>query len=129
MSGDLIVALSGGVVEVLAPTEAGTFSRFADLTLLNPAEGAPTDPSAVQVLDTTEGLEVLVTNAGSDTLFVFALEMASILPSPLPPSLPTPGPPDGQNERGSRHSATPGAPGTRSGAEPAGKLQSARYRE
>jgi hypothetical protein len=66
--GGAVVALAGGEVEELSPRFDGTLGVAATF---QPATGIPTDPSALAVLETASGVEVLVTAAGEDTVFVF----------------------------------------------------------
>src|SRR5205807_1812577 len=83
--GELAVAFQDGTVELLHLNPVtGTFDSPVSLVAL---DGAPPDPSALTVLDTASGPEVLVTSAGSDQLFVFGLEPT------VPPTIPPEGEP------------------------------------
>jgi hypothetical protein len=68
--GRLVVAL-GGLVEVLQQDAAGNFDVTETLTELTPLLGPPSDPSALEVLETADGLRAFVTSAGLDDVFVF----------------------------------------------------------
>ncbi len=67
--GDVVVALDGGTVLDLAPANGGLAvdQTFQSLT------GIPSDPSALAVLEGESGLQVLVTNAGGDRVYVFGI--------------------------------------------------------
>ena len=67
--GAVVVALAGGTVEELLPNAAGDLTVA---TTFEPLAGMPLEPSALEVLQTASGTEVLVTNAGEDQVFVFA---------------------------------------------------------
>jgi hypothetical protein len=68
-SGDVVVALAGGSVEVLSPQGNG-LTVTAELQAQG---GVPVLPSALEVLQTAGGqAEVLVSSQGSDAIFVFA---------------------------------------------------------
>ncbi|MFO0929315.1 MAG: FG-GAP-like repeat-containing protein [Gemmataceae bacterium] len=71
--GRVVVVLANGRVDLLQPTDQGTFSVAGELVGLN---GLPSDPSALAVLETESGFQVLVTASGSDQLFVFELPSA-----------------------------------------------------
>ncbi len=67
--GAVVAALSNGAIAELVGDAAGQFhmvNDFAPLPGLN-------DPSALQAFDSGSGLLVLLTNAGSSQLFVFAM--------------------------------------------------------
>ncbi len=68
-----LVAFRDGAVEVLTPDAAGSFQLSAELT---PLTGIPSEPTALEVLETQSGLRVLAATAGSDQLFVFDLSAA-----------------------------------------------------
>ncbi len=80
-NGDVVVAVTGGAVDILAPAAAG-LRVTADLQT---AGGVPIAPSALEVVSTSTGLaEVLVSSAGSSTVFVFtsaALSSGSVAAS------------------------------------------------
>jgi hypothetical protein len=63
-NGDVVVAEQGGSVEELGPNgnEVETFTAL---------DGTPDSPSALEVLQTPTGEQVLVTNAGESNIFVF----------------------------------------------------------
>jgi hypothetical protein len=76
-SGQVVVALAGGTVEVLTPQGNG-LSVAAELQAQG---GVPVLPSALEVLQTDSGqAEVLVTSAGSDSVFVFTAAGGKGLP-------------------------------------------------
>jgi hypothetical protein len=92
LSGDLVVAMSGGTVELLQPTTTGTFVPVPNESFqLTANTNLPTNPSDLQILpgSTAGSLEVVVSNAGSNLLFVFALETTTANPLTVP--LPGPG--------------------------------------
>jgi hypothetical protein len=68
-NGLAVAALSNGTVAELFGNSAGQFTEAASFTALT---GSLTDASELQVVDSSSGLQVLVTNTGSDELFVFA---------------------------------------------------------
>ena len=67
--GGAVVALAGGAVEELQPADGA----LAVEATLESTTGTPVDPSALAVLETASALEVLVTAAGEDTVFVFTV--------------------------------------------------------
>jgi hypothetical protein len=69
--GNLVVAEEGGTVALLEPVPGS--SLFQAAQVLTPLTGIPSDPSALEVLETADGLRVLVTGAGQDRLFVYGL--------------------------------------------------------
>jgi hypothetical protein len=71
LTGDLVVALNDGTVELVAPSGNSPLPITTPLTGL---DGTPPNPSDIQVVPTTSGLEVVVSTAGSDDLFVFTLD-------------------------------------------------------
>jgi hypothetical protein len=74
--GTLFVAQRGGIVEELRPgPDPGADVPVAELA---PLTGVPSDPSALDVLEIGP-LEVLVTNAGSDQVFVFGPSLSAPL--------------------------------------------------
>ncbi len=73
--GGLVVAEEGGTVALLEPV-AGS-SLFQAAQVLAPLTGIPSDPSALEVLETADGLRVVVTDAGQDRLFVYGLGPAA----------------------------------------------------
>jgi hypothetical protein len=78
-SGEVVVATAGGTVQVLVPQGDG-LSVAAEL---HAQGGVPVLPSALEVLHTPGGqLQVLVSNQGSDTIFVFASAVAAPVPAP-----------------------------------------------
>jgi hypothetical protein len=83
-NGDVVVAVAGGAVEVLAPAGAG----LRVTAELETQGGATIVPSALEVVSTSAGLdEVLVSSAGSSTVFVYtsaALSSGSLAASPGP---------------------------------------------
>jgi hypothetical protein len=83
--GEVMLALRDGAVVELNPA-TGAVQRFQSLT------GIPSDPSALDVLQGESGLQVLVTSAGEDQIFVFGVpgvSVASVVPPPEVPSSPT----------------------------------------
>jgi hypothetical protein len=80
--GDVVAAEAGGLLALLAPVANG----FEMTQSLIPLTGVPQEPSALAVLETASGLQVLVTSAGQDTIFVFA-------PQPQSPEIPGPAAP------------------------------------
>jgi hypothetical protein len=73
-SGQVVVALAGGAVDVLTP-EGDSLSVAADL---QPQGGVPVASSALEIIQTSGGqLEALVSSQGSNTVFVFALSGAA----------------------------------------------------
>jgi hypothetical protein len=78
-TGDLVVAERGGTVAVLQVNADDTAAQeVATLATLGDT-GVPSDPSALEVLNSAVGLEVLVTTAGSDAVFVFGPSLAAPL--------------------------------------------------
>jgi hypothetical protein len=73
-NGDVVVALASGVVEVLSPNGAG-------LSVVENLQAQGGVPSAVAVLQTASGLQVLVSSQGSDTIFVFTAAGAATGPT------------------------------------------------
>ena len=72
---EVIAALSNGTVAELNADANGQFtmsSLFSQLT-----SGVLNDPSAIDIVESASGLRVLVTNAGSDEVFLFALTPSS----------------------------------------------------
>jgi hypothetical protein len=67
--GHVVAVLSGGAVVDLAPGDGGLSE---DLTFA-PLTGIPSEPSALAVLQGESGLQVLVTEAGGDRVFVFGI--------------------------------------------------------
>jgi hypothetical protein len=120
-TGDLVVALAGGSVEVLGSSGSGTYIPLATLSLLNQAAGVPLSPSALEVMGSGSDLQVLVTNAGSDIIFVFGLEPPALTPSPIPlSSVPAPtgiSEPTGETAVPGNPVSLPG-PSSQSGPEP-----------
>jgi hypothetical protein len=85
--GDLAVAEANGGVDLLRLDNAtGQFEVDAALA---PLTGLPSEPSALAVLQSDTSLRVLVTQAGSNALFVFAMPSAGPVP-PLSPTAPEP---------------------------------------
>jgi len=69
-SGQVVVALADGIVDVLAPQGNG----LSVASELLPEGGTPALPSAIDVVGKSNGLfDVLVSSQGSDTIFVFSL--------------------------------------------------------
>ena len=69
-SGQVVVALADGIVDVLVPQGNG----LSVASELLPEGGTPALPSAIEVLNNPNGLfDVLVSSQGSDTIFVFDL--------------------------------------------------------
>jgi hypothetical protein len=85
--GDVVAALDGGEVVDLAPSGSGLVvdRTFQALT------GIPSDPSALVVLQSASALQVLVTNAGGDRVFVFGIPGLPESPA-LPPAQAAVGP-------------------------------------
>jgi hypothetical protein len=77
-NGDLAVAFEGGTVELLHLNPST--GHYDTPITLNPEDGLPPRPSALTVLDTAFGPEVLVTSAGEDQLFVFGVEPHTVPP-------------------------------------------------
>lgn len=75
LSDGRLVAYRDGGVELLAPDAAGVFQSVADLA---PLTGIPSEPTALEVLETQSGFRVLVATAGSDQLFVFDVPPADL---------------------------------------------------
>jgi len=88
-SGQVVVALAGGIVDILVPHGNG----LSVASELLPTGATPALPSAIEVLSKPSGLfDVLVSSQGSDTLSVFSLAGAASGPVTLPgggPSLPS----------------------------------------
>jgi hypothetical protein len=80
--GEVAVANADGNVDVLRWDS--TLGLFELEGSLSPLSGLPSDPSALAVLQSDNGLRVLVTQAGSNALFVFA--GSSIGPSTASPT-------------------------------------------
>jgi hypothetical protein len=90
--GNLVAALDGGTVaELHADPVSGLYSIASTF---EPLTGIPSDPSALDVLETASGLQILVTNVGEDQVFVFVPEVPSpaVVPPANPPSQPPGGP-------------------------------------
>jgi FG-GAP-like repeat/Bacterial pre-peptidase C-terminal domain len=67
-SGQVVVALADGIVDILAPQGNG----LSVASELLPEGGTPALPSAIDVVEKSNGLfDVLVSSQGSDTIFVF----------------------------------------------------------
>jgi hypothetical protein len=79
--GHVVAALDGGAVVDLAPAAGGLAEDLA----FAPLSGIPSDPSALAVLQGESGLQVLVTEAGSNGLFVFGIPGLAQAPA-LPPA-------------------------------------------
>ena len=68
-SGQVVVALASGTVDLLAPQGNG----LSVASELQATGGTPALPSAIDVVEKPDGLfDVLVSSQGSDTIFVFA---------------------------------------------------------
>jgi hypothetical protein len=81
-----VVAEQNGTVDMLSlDSTTGEFQVTQVLTALN---GTPSDPSALEILESGARLQVVVSSAGLDDLFVFATPETSE-PPPAPP-LPSP---------------------------------------
>jgi hypothetical protein len=93
-NGELVAAEQDGAVVLL---EQGPGSSFFQTALnLTGLTGTPSDPSALAVLETQAGLQVYVTSAGQDGVYLFVPLPGAQLPgSSSGPTLPplTPGPP------------------------------------
>ncbi len=87
-NGEVAAALAGGTVEMLRPDANG----LETAQVLTPLTGVPQNPSTLDVLETASALQVLVTSAGQDTIFVFGFEPTISGPAPQTPSLPAPAP-------------------------------------
>ncbi|HKI31683.1 MAG TPA: VCBS repeat-containing protein [Gemmataceae bacterium] len=85
--GHVVAALDGGAVVELAP--AG--GALAVTGAFVPLSGIPSDPSALLILQGGSGLQVLVTSAGGDRVFVFGIPGLPESPQ-LPPSKAPDGP-------------------------------------
>jgi hypothetical protein len=82
--GELAVARADGKVDLLRwDSSLGLFDLDAELQALS---GLPSDPSDLAVLQSDNGLRVLVTQAGSNALFVFALPAGNAPTEPTPAS-------------------------------------------
>lgn len=79
--GHVVAALEGGTVVDLAPSNGGLVVERTFLSL----SGISSDPSALEVLEGASGLQVLVTNAGGDRVFVFGIPSLPESPA-LPPA-------------------------------------------
>jgi FG-GAP-like repeat len=76
-NGDVVIAVAGGAVKLLVPA-GDNLSVAADLQAQS---GVPILPSALEIVSTSGGLsEVLVSSAGSSTVFVFAPAAVSVSP-------------------------------------------------
>jgi hypothetical protein len=89
--GDVVAALDGGTVLDLRPDGSGSLTVAATFQSLG---GIPSDPSALELLETATGPQALVTEAGGDRVFVFALPQEAPVGSgvslePEAPSTPT----------------------------------------
>jgi hypothetical protein len=83
--GNVVAAEAGGMVALLAAGASG----FELTQTLTPLSGIPLEPSALAVLESVSGMQVLVTSAGQDTVFVFAPETQTpSLPAPSVPQSP-----------------------------------------
>ncbi|HKI37278.1 MAG TPA: VCBS repeat-containing protein [Gemmataceae bacterium] len=74
-NGDVVAGFSGGSVELLTPNSAGQLAPdllFRDAQL--------TDPDALQVVANGRQTDILATNAGEGSLFVFALSEGIAVP-------------------------------------------------
>ena len=68
--GGFVTADAAGSVNVLEPDG----QSFTEAESLTPLTGLPADPSALDVLEASSGLQALVTSQGQDQVFVFATE-------------------------------------------------------
>lgn len=73
LGGRLVAALRDGSVQLLDGDAGGMYAFTTELTGLT---GLPSEPSALAVLETESGFQVLVTSSGSDRLFTFDLPSA-----------------------------------------------------
>jgi hypothetical protein len=93
--GRLVAARASGVEVLLFNAGTGQFEVTAELV---PQTGIPSEPDALAVLQSEFGEEVLVTQAGSDTLFVFAFAAPADTPFDVtfagPSDVPLPGLPE-----------------------------------
>jgi hypothetical protein len=113
--GNLVAAEQGGIVALLAQNAASqTFQDVQNLTLLNPSNGTPINPSDLAVVEGASGLQVVVTNEGADQLFVYGE------PAETPPVPPVPGSPTGPEPTGNPPPFFP--PGSPGGGTPVGTL-------
>jgi hypothetical protein len=78
-NGNVVAALAGGTVVELTPQDGA----LAIERVFAPLSGIPSDPSALQVLQGETDLQVLVTDAGGDRVFVFGIPGLPLSP-PLP---------------------------------------------
>jgi len=93
-NGELVAAEQDGAVVLLEQGPGSSFFQTAQS--LTGLTGTPADPSALAVLETQAGLQVYVTSAGQDGVYLFVPLPGALLPgSPSGPTLPplTPGPP------------------------------------
>ena len=83
-NGDVVAALAGGTVVELTPRDG----LLAIERIFAPLSGIPSDPSALEVLQGETELQVLVTDAGGDRVFVFGIPGLPLSPSLPPPEAP-----------------------------------------
>jgi microcystin-dependent protein len=95
--GHVVAALANGTVVDLTPTN----DVLAEDLVFAPQGGLPAEPSALEVLQGESGMQVLVTEAGGDGLFVFAL-----------PGLTAPGLPPAEASAGPTVEVTPPSAGS-----------------
>jgi hypothetical protein len=91
-NGEVLAAEAGGKVAMLSPGPSGL--ELAGT--LVPLNGVPLAASALDAIETPLGMQVLVTSAGQDTIFVFGLSpnvAEGFVPVPAPTPLPAPEPP------------------------------------
>ncbi len=87
-NGDVIAALAGGTVVELTRQTSGV---FAIESVFAPLSGIPSDPSALEVLQGETNMQVLVTDAGGDRVFIFIPGLPLSPPLPPPEALSGPG--------------------------------------
>jgi hypothetical protein len=87
-SGDVVAALDGGAVLDLRASAAGGLSVAGTFESL---AGIPSNPSALEILETAAGPQALVTAAGQDRVFVFVLPSEALagVEGTLEPIVPT----------------------------------------
>jgi hypothetical protein len=93
IDGNVLAAEAGGKVALLSPGPSG----LEPAQTLVPLTGVPLAASALEAIETPAGLQVLVTSAGQDNIFVFGfsppgLQSAQATFSPVPEPLPLPAP-------------------------------------
>ena len=83
-NGSLVVAEQNGGVEMLRSEAEG---QFQPVEAFGSLDGTPESPSALQVVETPSGQQVLVTSAGLDKIFVFTVLSPEPSAVRLPPMI------------------------------------------